>query len=163
MMQRIWHWWPVLPACIILYLGAVSFMEKLPKDSYSSLEKASSQGTTDSVLEFIQTEHNKSSMQSPSSDSVTDSDPTGKNPFRSARGPSTAGERVHPGIKTDPPWRKYVLKGTVGNQVATIADRNGRKLILKVGDQVDSATVESIETNRVILKDRAGKFEILQE
>jgi hypothetical protein len=62
-----------------------------------------------------------------------------------------------------PPPRRFQLKGTVGTNVATITDGAGRKRIVKVGDAVDSAEVISIEPNKVILKDRAGKFELLPE
>jgi hypothetical protein len=51
----------------------------------------------------------------------------------------------------------------VGRDVATIANHAGQKMIVKAGDRIDSAEVVSIEPNRVVLKDRAGKFELQTE
>jgi hypothetical protein len=47
--------------------------------------------------------------------------------------------------------------------VATIANAAGQRVIVKAGDQIDSAEVISIEPNRVIMKDRAGRFELQTE
>jgi hypothetical protein len=66
-------------------------------------------------------------------------------------------------MRPPPPPRDYHLKGTVGRDVATIVADGGRKHIVKTGDRVDSAEVVSIEPNKVVLKDRAGRFELYLE
>jgi hypothetical protein len=163
MNRSLWHWWPLAPALLVLYLGMNSFMEKYPQQEQRSLKSNSPLFAPDSMLILIRQAKTMDSLNQnqalKSKDSVLDI----RSPFRPVRNPSQVANRGAVGPKIDPPWRNYVLKGTVGNSVATIMDRNGKKIIVKVGEIVDSATVMAIESNRVILKDRAGKFELLQE
>jgi|GEM_PF-6072422 len=53
-----------------------------------------------------------------------------------------------------------VLKGTVGDQAATLADPMGRKAIVRVGDSWDSSKVIEIMPGKVRLRDRHGIYEI---
>ena len=82
-----------------------------------------------------------------------------KNPFRmpsSMRSPGGLGAaRISkPIIRV-----QYRLKGTVGNQAATIEDERGRKTIVRLGGMVDDSTsVLEISPARVTLKDGHGTF-----
>ncbi len=61
-----------------------------------------------------------------------------------------------------PTWMRpnYVLKGTVGDQAATLVNSRGEKFILRVGESVDSARLLSIQPGRVTLRDAHGTFVI---
>ncbi|MDB5049720.1 MAG: hypothetical protein JWO30_2791 [Fibrobacteres bacterium] len=153
MKDKLWHWWPALPAGLILYLGGASFLEKYPRIAERSADRFVGTGGPDSLLAYVRQGSHPSAI--PAADSSDPSD----NPFRPIRAPR-AESQAH-AVKLDPPPRHYVLKGTVGTNVATITNNAGLKQIVKVGDGIDSAEVVSIETNKVILKDRAGKFELI--
>ena len=148
------------PALLILYLGGNAFIGSYPRAPHRSTDQGSRASGPDSLLAFI---HDGIKSDSLTRNASINAVPARENPFRPIHGPNFAAEHAQSGPKIEPPARKYVLKGTVGFEVATIADHTGRKLIVKVGDGVDSAVVVSIEPNKVILKDRAGKFELLQE
>ncbi|GEM_PF-2158246 len=178
MSRGILHWWPLAPALLILYLGGSSFIEEYPRATQRASAPGSVQTAPDSLLAFIHAGLKSDSLSrtgsgsSPTEPSADSSArllaslrkfPNRENPSRPIHGPNFSAEHAKAGPKIEPPLRKFVLKGTVGNEVATISDHTGRKLIVKVGDGVDSAVVLSIEANKVILKDRAGKFELLQE
>lgn len=163
MNRSLWHWWPLAPALVVLYLGMNSFMEKYPQQAQRSLKANSHLYAPDSMLILIRQAKSRDSLNRNQALKATDSLQEIRSPFRPVRNPSQVANRGTVGPKIDPPWRNYILKGTVGNSVATIIDRNEKKIIVKVGELVDSATVMAIESNRVILKDRAGKFELLQE
>jgi hypothetical protein len=154
MKDRFWHWWPALPAGLILYLGGSSFMEKYPHIAERSADRFVGAGGPDSLLAYVRLGFNASATR------AEDSSVPADNPFRPIRSPRTESQ-AHAAVKLDPPPRHYVLKGTVGTNVATITNNAGMKLIVKVGDGIDSAEVVSIETNKVILKDRGGKFELI--
>ncbi len=62
-----------------------------------------------------------------------------------------------------PPRRLYVLRGTVGDRVATLLDSVGAKHIVRKGEKIGSATLITIEGDRVRLRDAAGSFELLLE
>jgi hypothetical protein len=150
------QWWPALPAALILYLGGGSFFARFPDFSERRAVRAASSSAPDSMLTLARL--------AADADAARDSRaaPSRDNPFRPVVERRSAGRgRGKP--PAPPPPRRYVLKGTVGNNVATITNAAGQKLILKVGDTVDSAQVISIEANRVVLKDRAGKFELMTE
>jgi hypothetical protein len=53
-----------------------------------------------------------------------------------------------------------ILKGTVGNQAATLINARGEKSILRVGESVDSVLVLRIQPGKVTLRDSHGIFEI---
>ena len=154
--------WPWLLTMGILYFGGSSLLKKYPRASPKAVSPKSGVLVSDSALVFIQAEHRRDSLARISDSTSLDGGSFLKNPFRPLHGSVPLSAQPSGGAVTDPPWRQYVLKGTVGNEVATIADRHGKKLIVKVGDRVDSATVLSIEPNKVMLKDRAGKFELSQ-
>ena len=161
MKELLLRWWPALPALAILYVGGTSFAEKYPRASERRAERRGGTAEPDSLLAFVRS----GSVETIAKDSTVRASvnaETGGNPFRPIHQPRPAG---HPGsyVKADPPPRRFVLKGTVGSNVATIANNSGQKQIVKVGDRIDSAEVVSIEANKVVLKDRAGRFELLNE
>ena len=154
MKENLLRWWPILPALLILYLGGASFVEKYPRTSLRRADRSTGAGARDSLLAFIRagdTEGKPDSAADPSD-----------NPFRAIHQPRPAGQSPA-APKAEPPPRRYVLKGTVGSNVATITNNSGQKQIVKVGDSIDSAEVVSIEANKVVLKDRGGRFELLNE
>jgi precorrin-6B methylase 1 len=53
-----------------------------------------------------------------------------------------------------------ILKGTVGNQAATLINSQGNKSILRIGEYLDSILVVNIQPGRVTLRDSHGTFEI---
>lgn len=167
MKADIWHWWQLLPTALVLYLGSASFVERYPTTAPKTLNRYSNQSGPDSLLAFLDRVHRSKSLKHSVTSILKDSgasvSPNRVSPFRPVHAPSLSANHAPVGPKADPPWRKFVLKGMVGNTVATITDRLGKKVIVKVGENVDSATVISIEPNKVVLKDRAGKFDLLQE
>jgi hypothetical protein len=146
-------WWPALPAALILYWGASDFIARYPRAKERPAERLAG-GGPDSLLTFA---------RAFAADTVPAAgDP--ENPFRPIHPPKAQADRGSARfVRTEPPPRRYALRGTVGRDVATLANNAGQKMIVKVGDRIDSAEVVSIEPNRVVLKDRAGKFELQTE
>ncbi|MDQ3001387.1 MAG: hypothetical protein M3Y08_09015 [Fibrobacterota bacterium] len=159
MKETILQWWPTLPALLIVYLGGSSFIDKYPVTPERREDRIAGSGSPDSLLAYVRAGMIREAAKM-ESDSAGDIEPG--NPFRPIKAPRPSG-RGAPAARAEPPPRRYVLKGTVGINVATIANNSGQKLIVKVGDRIDSAEVLSIELNKVILKDRGGKFELLLE
>ncbi|MEO7426410.1 MAG: hypothetical protein ABI036_14575 [Fibrobacteria bacterium] len=151
MMAALRQWWPALPALLILYLGGSAVLEKYPRAPGQRAEKASLGGAPDSLLAYAR--QSLHAAQRPA-DTIVPADP-----FRSIHAPRPAGSSQ--AVKMEPPPRRFGLKGTVGTNVATLTNNAGQRQIVKVGDWIDSAEVVSIEANKVILKDRAGRFELL--
>ena len=142
MKDRLLRWWPALPALAILYVGGSSFVEKYPRAADRRAERHRGSAEPDSLLAFIRS----GSMDTLVGDSGTSASAkasAGGNPFRPIHQPRLAG---HSGsyVRAEPPPRSFVLKGTVGSNVATIANNSGQKQIVKVGDRIDSAEVVSI-------------------
>lgn len=152
MMGKWLHFWPAAPALLILWLGASSFVEKYPRAQERRADRFAG-GGPDSLLAWARL--------SAAADTVNPSE--SENPFRPIHAPRPSGPAVAGGMRLEPPPRRYVLKGTVGTDVATIANHAGQRMIVKVGDAIDSAEVVSIEASKVILKDRAGRFELQLE
>ena len=155
MRDKLLQWWPVAPALVILYLGGAGFLEKYPRAAARRADRAIGSGTPDSLLAYV-----KSGVRGADTASAVP-DPA-DNPFRPIHQPRPAGQAAN-APRLAPPPRHYVLRGTVGNNVATITNGAGQKQIVKVGDSIDSAEVVSIEANKVVLKDRGGKFELLNQ
>ncbi|MEO6096154.1 MAG: hypothetical protein ABIW76_10815 [Fibrobacteria bacterium] len=155
MKDKLLQWWPIAPTLVILYLGGVAFLEKYPRASTRRSNYAVGTRTPDSLLAYF-----RSGVALPDTGSAVP-DPT-ENPFRPIHQPHPAGQTAN-ASRLEPPPRRYVLRGTVGNNVATITNGAGQKQILKVGDRIDSAEVVSIEANKVVLKDRGGRFELLNQ
>jgi hypothetical protein len=143
--------WPILPAALILYWGASDFVARYPHAQGRRAERLA--GTAPDSLLAIALAAAADSSRAP--------EVPAENPFRPIHPPKAAEPAA--AVHVEPPPRKYVLKGTVGRDVATIANGAGQRVIVKAGDRIDSAEVISIEPNRVILKDRAGKFELQTE
>lgn len=156
MKERLLQWWPALPALVILYLGGTSFVEKYPRALEKRMERKGGSAQPDSLLALVKLASNEGAARD--SGAI---DP-GDNPFRPIHQPRPAGTSGS-FAKAEPPPRRFILKGTVGSNVATIANNSGLKQIVKVGDRIDSAEVVSIEANKVVLKDRGGRFELLNE
>jgi hypothetical protein len=152
-MRRLLDWWPALPAALILYLGLGSFIEKYPDFSDRRHSRADFAGGPDTLLALAR-------AAGTASEAATHSG-TRDNPFRTGAAIPGKGHGRRP--PAPPPPRHYLLRGTVGSGVATIINAAGQKLILKVGDAVDSAVVISIAPNSVVLKDRGGTFELMTE
>jgi hypothetical protein len=149
------RWWPALPAALIIYLGADSFVSQYPTFSDRRAARASASAAPDSLLAMARRAADEDSARETRPASMKD------NPFRTST--PRSGGKHHGKPPPPPPPRNYMLKGTVGNNVATITNSTGQKLILKIGDWVDSAQVVSIEANKVVLKDRGGTFELMME
>lgn len=155
MRDKLLQWWPVVPALVILYVGGAGFLEKYPRATARRSNHAAGSGAPDSLLAYVRSGAREADTGSAAPD-------PSDNPFRPIRQPRPAGPSVN-APRLEPPPRRYVLRGTVGNNVATITNGAGLKQIVKVGDRIDSAEVVSIEANKVVMKDRAGKFELLNQ
>jgi hypothetical protein len=150
MKENLRRWWPALPACLILYFAGTSFVEKYPKAAEKKADRFARASGPDPILEIARNGQGHAGAK--------DSGAVSENPFRPVHAPHYDAQPQMP--KAPPPQRRYVLKGTVGTDVATVTNNAGLKRIVKVGDLIDSAEVLSIETNRVTLKDRGGKFDL---
>lgn len=151
------RWWPALPAALILYLAGQSFLEKYPRPPKRNADRSPGATVPDSLSAFIR----RAGEMAAAGETPAAPDPKAgsENPFRPIQShrPEAKGQAV----RMEPPPRNFLLKGTVGNNVATIANNAGIKQIVKVGDRIDSAEVVSIETDKVVLKDRGGRFDLL--
>ncbi len=164
MMAGIRQWWPALPALVIAWFGSVSFVEKYPRAPGGIRGRTVAAHGPDSLLESFRREIAAESLgHMGKAGDILASAGAPADPFRPIRAHRPAGEGRPGAVSVPPPPRRYQLNGTVGTNVATITNNSGQKLIVKVGDPVDSAIVVSIETNKVVLKDRAGRFELLLE
>lgn len=153
------RWWPAAPAILILYLGGVSFVEKFPRMTPHRAARPAGSLAPDSLLASIRS---VATQASETAGSDTSHQPAARvDPFRPMHKPRPAGVSGRKAVRSVPPPRNFVLKGTVGDNVATISDNSGRGRIVKAGDRIDSAEVVAIEPDKVILRDRAGKFELL--
>lgn len=155
-MEIIRRWWPALPALLIAWLGGESFLEKYPRRAEGPRRSASAQGPDSLLLVARRAED----AERAGADSAR---PHPENIFRPIRAHRPMAEGRPGGMTVPPPPRNYHLKGTVGTNVATITNHAGQRVIVKVGDPVDSAVVVSIEASKVVLKDRAGRFELQLE
>ncbi|MGL1933627.1 MAG: hypothetical protein OCD01_01335 [Fibrobacterales bacterium] len=54
--------------------------------------------------------------------------------------------------------RDYTITGMVANRAATVTDRDGRVSVLKIGDSLEGATLESITGTTASFKGPAGTF-----
>jgi hypothetical protein len=160
-MDRLLRLWPALPAAAIMYLGGASFVEKYPRAAEHRAERRGGSAEPDSLMAFIRS-GTEAASGGDSAAGAPAAARAGGNPFRPIHQPRPAGQSGAY-VKAEPPPRAFILKGTVGSNVATIANNSGHKQIVKVGDRIDSAEVVSIGANKVILKDRAGRFELLNE
>ena len=153
--------WPVLPAMAILYVGGTSFVEKYPRAAERRVGAARRHRSTGFPAGLHPIGIDGCDLRGFRGKRGCKPVPGG-NPFRPLHPPRPAAQSGSY-VKADPPARGFVLKGTVGNNVATIANNSGQKQIVKVGDRIDSAEVVSIEANKVVLKDRGGRFELLND
>lgn len=155
-MEILRRWWPALPALLIAWFGGESFLEKYPRRSEGPRRSASAQGPDSLLLvasRALEAERPAAGSARPHPDNF----------FRPIRAPRPLAEGRPGGMTVPPPPRNYHLKGTVGTHVATITNNAGQKVIVKIGDSIDSAVVVSIEASKVVLKDRAGRFELQLE
>lgn len=148
--------WPALPALLILWLGGASFLEKYPRPAQGQRSHVDAVGRPDTLMAMVRAEIAEADLAADSASATEEA-----SPFRPIRPPRPVARSG--GMLVPPPPRNYHLKGTVGNRVATLVNLAGARMIVKVGEKVDSAEVVSIEPNKVILKDRAGRFELLPE
>lgn len=154
MMEVLRRLWPVLPALAIAWFAGASFVEKYPRRIEGPRRGATASGPDTLMAQFRQELAEDSLAAAPARQS--------DNFFRPIRPPRPVADG-RPAMAMPPPPRRFLLNGTVGRSVATITDNSGRKRIVKVGDVMDSSEVLSIEPNKVILKDRSGRFELLME
>lgn len=152
MMDRLRGLWPALPALAIAWFAGASFMEKYPRRPEAARSHAAALRGPDSLLLRFRREL--------AEDSAADSARDPGNFFRPIRAPRPVAENRPGGMVVPPPPRNFQLNGTVGREVATITNNSGGKRIVRIGDTVDSAQVISIEPNKVVLRDRAGRFEL---
>lgn len=73
-------------------------------------------------------------------------------PRAAARGGSSTGS-VGPA-----PSRPWKVTGLVGRRAAVLVRPDGRSMVVKVGERLDSATVVGISPEGVELQDRSGRF-----
>lgn len=163
-MSRLSVYWAPLLAISLTALLLDAFSKRLPQSHLIKGKTVRKQDTTRQISEFI-TLYQNASIHNHNTQEKTDSIDLDKikNPFRL---PSSVEKKIRKKAftpKRKPPSRNYQLQGTVGNEVATIIDLSGQGNIVKPGDTVDSAKVISIKPGKVILRDRAGRFEIKME
>lgn len=96
------------------------------------------------------------------SDSIHGKTEAPRDPFYGQR-PRTQPKETLYRPPAPPPRRQYVLRGTVGDRVATLLDSVGTKHIVRKGGKIGSATLIGIDGDRVRLRDAAGTFELLLE
>ena len=145
--------WYIPISVMLAYWIAASFIVKYPAGMGGIAGKARSFQAEESILktiEAIKKKRNKLGLDSSLS--------LGGDPFRSVK--STPYRRVKGGRKTIAPVRKYKLMGITNDKTAILVNNAGYNVIVEVGDAIDSAIVVSITSNKVILRDQGGTFEI---
>lgn len=153
-MNHLKKWWPALGSIWLAYLFMLALKSSFPHAEIGSQKNSINSSGIDSVLTSVQKSQNNRNQ---------DSIGIGRSPFMDYHSFGNTTIHINHAPPLPPPPRHYVLKGTIGDKVATITNNAGRKSIVKVGDKIDSAFVMTIAPNRVELKDRAGTFEILLE
>lgn len=160
-MSALRRWWPALPALAVAWLGLSSFVEKYPRPTRGPRAAADGSRGPDSLVAMVRSLSAADRAGAAAADTAAGSETA--NPFRPIRAPRPVASARPGGMTVPPPPRNYHLKGTVGSNVATIVGLSGARLIVRAGDRIDSAEVVSIAPNKVVLKDRAGRFEIQLE
>ncbi len=151
-------WWPALGAFILSIYAVNALYIQLPHGAEMQKQKTKGEISADELVDLA-----LASLKEKSSTRIdSDSGAGNNNPFQEIHIAEKPANYVHTPAAPPPP-RHYVLKGTVGNNVASITNNSGQKKILREGNVIDSAQVISISPNRVILKDRAGTFELSLE
>ncbi len=176
--KRYYRFIPMLVAAWLFWMGITDLLTLWPEDTKRIQGQRSSQrsplldllGSESQRLEFKQGIAADSGLQvhgmiPGSGASVAKAARGAGGPFRlvggaeQAKNTRSAGWRPPP----PPPSRRFVLKGTVGTEVATVGLASGRSVIVRVGDRVDSAEVLQINPGRIVLRDRAGRFELVRD
>jgi len=68
--------------------------------------------------------------------------------------------KTHSGPAKPQPSRNFKLTGISGETSAILIDNEGRTVIVSIGEEIDGATVLEIKTDKIVMRDNAGKFEI---
>ncbi len=145
--------WSLLAAIALLALGIKSFVQRYPGGRSLGSDGKNGPMVRDTVWPAVLR------FSATASDSALDASDTAPvpDPFRQRFSPSPA---VTPKASVPPPARKWKLKGTAGDAVATVLDSIGTKHLLRAGDSLGGARVLEVHANRVLMRDAAGSFEL---
>ena len=81
-----------------------------------------------------------------------------RNPFQTRSRPGYDAGTSH--SKMPSPVRRWKLKGTAGNVVATLVDSAGVKHLMRTGDSAGGVRVLDVHPSHVTMQDEAGRFEL---
>lgn len=155
--KHFWIWGPPLISAAI----AISLLQRFVDTQVTTLEiKASSRIAQKNMLWAKQGYTNVDSALKSAWAMDTLAPVSPFHPSSRGAGGSTAAAQAQSSPIVRP---NLILKGTVGNQVATLVNGMGSKMIVRVGEKIDSAVVIRIGPGKVTLKDRHGLFEIESE
>jgi len=146
--------WYVLASVILIYWISGSFISKYPSPVDEVPQTVKTIKEDESTLNTIQGIKDKRSLLDADS---TFSDQ--EDPFRSSKAKKRIKARKRKKAYSTPA-RNYKLRGINNSKTAILINSAGRSVFVQVGDQIDSAEVVGITSDKVILKDRGGKFEI---
>ena len=143
--MRIGKWlWPWLVALILMTVGLRSWIHKYPRRAGPEARDGQGRDGKDTLFSLLPVSH---AVENTDTTATVDS-ALRKNPFRKV------GEEgyAHPVSPTTPvsPLRKWILKGTAGDAVATVLDSVGAKHLLRTGDTLGGMRVLEIHPSRVL-------------
>ena len=141
-------WAPPAAALAVLILGLRAFLREYPRASVPGPRGPGFGGALSATRHF----------QPESLDAgIADDSAPSPDPFRLR---PAASHPAGPRAPLPPPARKWTLKGTAGDAVATVLDSVGGKHLLRVGDSLGGARVLEVHAQRVRMRDAAGDFEL---
>jgi len=141
---------PWIIALIALSVGVLAYVKKYPAQTLSL--RAQPQWENDSLFSTL----DRLILEAPA---LPIPDPAAiRNPFQAPSRPA-AGNENQKHVMTSS-LRKWKLKGTAGNSVATVLDSAGVKHLMRVGDTLGGVRVLEVHPSRVSMQDEAGRFEL---
>ncbi len=149
--------WPLWISMAILFYGMQLFFQKYP-NKLPVFKSDQAQNLHEDSLDRLLTQLTRDTVFS----SLTFSDTLSrKNPFHSDISLNRVVNHSNPVelVKLQP-MRSLKLKGTAGNQIASLIDSLGVKHLMKVGDSIAGIRILEIRSDRVFLQDASGKFEL---
>jgi hypothetical protein len=151
--------WPAGTALVVLALGLQSWIRKYPRTDFASAAGDPAATAGDTALPAA-LRHSAAAADTQSAwDTAHAADPF----YRGQPRRPSGGTRISRRPPAAPPSRNWKLKGMAGNSVATLIDSVGIKHLIRVGDSLGGARLLEVHSNRVLMQDAAGRFELHPE
>jgi hypothetical protein len=146
--------WYIPAAALLTLWFAFLIMEKYPSRSGIGKSDAFQVQKSDSLLAvFHQIQQRRRNA------GLSKSVSAGKDLFETPQTRTRISRKTGP-VKPALPPRNFRLMGISNSRSAIVENTQGVSRVVEPGDIIDSAVVREIKSDRIILKDRSGIFEI---